>query len=125
VKHTAHSERFVTGQCDDRPFFIHPQSLGGRMTRSLWLAIATVTALAACSKPNVATCSQNSDCPRDAICVTGICQKGVPSGGAANLVGGSATLKAGTLTLDATVGDPMPPTGAAGTRTLSPATNTR
>lgn len=94
------------------------------MTRSLWLAIAAVTALAACSKPNVATCSQNSDCPRDAICVTGICQKGVPSGGAAAAVGATGHMTGGTLTLDATLG-PVNTTGAAGTRTIAPSTNTR
>lgn len=95
------------------------------MTRSFLLAIAAAAALAACSQPSVAKCSQSSDCPRDAICVTGICQKGVPSGGASALPGGSATLKAGTLTMDATLGQPIVPAGSAGTRTMAPAENTR
>jgi hypothetical protein len=95
------------------------------MTRSLWLAIAAMGTLAACSQPSVAKCSQNSDCPRDAICVTGICQKGVPSGGSAATVGGSARLTGGTFTMDAAVGQPMPSPASAGTRTMKPAENTR
>lgn len=95
------------------------------MTRSSLLAITVGAALAACSQPSVAKCSQNSDCPRDAICVTGICQKGVPSGGASSLPGGSATLKAGTLTMDATLGQPIAPAGSAGTKKMAPAENTR
>lgn len=95
------------------------------MTRSLLLAIATAAALAACSPPSAAKCSQNSDCPRDAICVTGICQKGVPSGGASSFPGGSARLSAGTLTMDATIGQPVAPAGSAGSRTMAPAENTR
>ncbi len=94
------------------------------MTRSLLLAIAAVATLAACSQPNVAKCSKNSDCPRDAICVTGICQKGVPSGGTAATVAGSGHLASGTKTMDVVLGAP---TGhaASGTKTLNPATNTR
>jgi hypothetical protein len=93
--------------------------------RSLLLAIAAAAALAACSKPSVAKCSQNSDCPQDAICVTGICQKGVPSGGATSTVAGSGRMATGTLTMDATLGAPAAPAGAAGDRTLEPATHTR
>lgn len=95
------------------------------MTRSLLLAIAATTTIAACSQPSVAKCSQNSDCPRDAICVTGICQKGVPSGGASTSVGGAARLTSGTMTMDAVVGQPMTPSGSSGTKTLNPAENTR
>ncbi len=95
------------------------------MTRSLLLAIAAAATLGACSQPSAAKCSQNSDCPRDAICVTGICQKGVPSGGASAAVGSSARLTAGTLTMDATLGQPVAPAGSAGTRTMKPAQNTR
>lgn len=96
------------------------------MTRSLSLAIAAAAALlSACSQPSVAKCSQNSDCPRDAICVTGICQKGVPSGGATSSFGGSATVTSGTLTMDAVVGQPIAPGGATGTQTIKPAENTR
>ena len=96
------------------------------MRKSLSLAIAVAAvALAACSQPSVAKCSQNSDCPKDAICVTGICQKGVPSGGSAGLPGGSARLTAGTLTMDATLGQPIAPAGTAGTRKMAPAENTR
>jgi hypothetical protein len=95
------------------------------MTRSLLLAIATATVLAACSQPKVAKCSQNSDCPRDAICVSGICQKGVPSGGSAATTGGSAQMSGGTITMDATIGQPIVPVGSAGTRKMVPAENTR
>jgi hypothetical protein len=95
------------------------------MTRSLWLAIAATATFTACSQPHVATCSRNSDCPRDAICVTGVCQKGVPSGGAAATVGGSGHVSAGTMTLDITVGQPLAPTGSAGAKRLSPAETTR
>ena len=95
------------------------------MRRSLLLAIVAASTLAACSQPSVAKCSQSSDCPRDAICVTGICQKGVPSGGATALPGGSATLRSGNLTMDATLGQPVAPAGTAGTRTMTPAENTR
>lgn len=95
------------------------------MTRSLWLAIAAMGTLAACSQPSVAKCSQNSDCPRDAICVTGICQKGVPSGGSATFTGGGTTMKAGSLTMDATIGQPASPVGTAGSRKMVPAENTR
>lgn len=95
------------------------------MTRPFLLAIAATAALGACSPPSVAKCSQNSDCPADAICVTGVCQKGVPSGGASSLPGGSARLSAGTLTMDATLGQPVAPAGSAGTRTMTPAENTR
>jgi len=92
---------------------------------SLPLAIAAAALLAACSQPSVAKCSQNSDCPRDAICVTGICQKGVPSGGASSAVVGSATVTAGTMTMDVVVGQPATPAGAAGTKKMTPAENTR
>jgi hypothetical protein len=95
------------------------------MTRSLLVAIAAFAALAACSQPSVAKCSRNSDCPRDAICVTGICQKGVPSGGAATSFGGSASVASGTLTMDVIVGQPAAPSGAAGSHTIQPAENTR
>ncbi len=96
------------------------------MTRSLWLAIAAAGTLAACSQPNVAKCSQNSDCPRDAICVTGICQKGVPSGGApADPVAGAARMTSGTKTMDAVLGQTVTPAGASGTKTLQPAQITR
>ncbi len=96
------------------------------MRKSLSLAIAVAAlALAACSAPSVAKCSQNSDCPRDAICVTGVCQKGVPSGGSMALPGSSARLTAGTLTMDATVGQSVSPAGSAGSRTMVPAENTR
>ena len=95
------------------------------MTRSLLLAIAATTTLAACSQPSVAKCSQNSDCPRDAICVTGICQKGVPSGGSGAGVGSSGRLTSGTLTMDAVVGQPFVPSGSSGTKTIQPAENTR
>ncbi len=95
------------------------------MTRSLSLAIAAAGLLSACSAPSVAKCSQNSDCPRDAICVSGICQKGVPSGGAAATVGGAARLTGGTLTMEATLGQPVAPAGAGGGRSLKPAQNTR
>ncbi len=89
------------------------------------VAIATAIALCACSQPNVAKCSQNSDCPANAICVSGICQKGVPSGGSAAAVSGSARLSAGTVTMDAMVGQPITPSGSSGTKTLKPAENTR
>ncbi len=95
------------------------------MTRSLLLAIAAACTLAACSQPSVAKCSQNSDCPRDAICVTGICQKGVPSGGAGALRGGAGHLTSGTLTMDATVGQGFTPAASAGTVRMAPADNTR
>ncbi len=95
------------------------------MTRNLVFAIAGVAALCACSQPKVAKCSQNSDCPKDAICVTGICQKGVPSGGSAATVGGAAHLTAGTMTMDAVLGQPVVPSGAGGTKKLAPAENTR
>ena len=95
------------------------------MTRSLSLAIAAAGLLSACSAPSVAKCSQNSDCPKDAICVTGICQKGVPSGGASSSVGGSARLTSGTLTMDAVVGQPMAPAATGGTKRMAPAENTR
>ncbi len=95
------------------------------MTRSLLIAIATASSLAACSQPKVAKCSQNSDCPRDAICVTGICQKGVPSGGSAATVGGAARLSSGTVTMDAVVGQPTAPAAAAAGKTMNPAENTR
>lgn len=95
------------------------------MTRSLLLAIVAVATLAACSKPSAAKCSQNADCPANAICVSGICQKGVPSGGAASFAVGATRLTSGTLTMDAVVGRPMVATGSAGTVTLEPAENTR
>ncbi len=96
------------------------------MRKSLSLAIAVAAcALAACSQPAAATCSRNSDCPRDAICVSGICQKGVPSGGSAALPAGATRLTAGTLTMDATIGQPVTPAGSAGTRVMVPAENTR
>jgi hypothetical protein len=95
------------------------------MTRSSILALAAVAALAACSQPTVATCSQSSDCPRDAVCVTGICQRGVASGGAASAVAGSARLTAGTLTMDAVVGQPAAPAASAGGRSMRPAELTR
>ena len=96
------------------------------MTRSLSLAIVVAAGLlSACSQPKAATCSQNSDCPRDAICVTGICQKGVPSGGAASSPGGSGRLTAGTVTMDAVVGQPLAPVASGGGKTMTPAENTR
>lgn len=95
------------------------------MTRSLLLAIAAASALTACSPPSAAKCSQNSDCPGDAICVTGICQKGVPSGGSATLVGASGRMTSGTRTMDVLVGQPFTPVGSAGTKTMTPAENTR
>ncbi len=95
------------------------------MTRSLLLAIAALSTLGACSAPSVAKCSQNSDCPRDAICVTGICQKGVPSGGATALPGSAKHMTSGNLTMDATVGQPFNVSGSAGGKTLTPSTITR
>jgi hypothetical protein len=95
------------------------------MTRSLLAAIAAIGALSACSQPSVAKCSRNSDCPRDAICVTGICQKGVPSGGASAQVAGAARLASGNITLDAVVGQPIAPAASSGPRILRPAENTR
>lgn len=95
------------------------------MTRSLFAAILAIGALTACSQPSVAKCSRNSECPRDAICVSGICQKGVPSGGAASSYGGAGVVTSGTLTMEAVVGQPVVPRGASGTRTLQPAENTR
>jgi hypothetical protein len=98
-----------------------------RMKRSAGCAIAIAAAavLGACSQPSVATSSQSSDCPRDAICVTGICQKGVPSGGASSAVAGSARVSAGAMTMDVVVGQPVAPAGAAGAKTVVPAENTR
>lgn len=93
-------------------------------TRTL-LALAALALASACSQPSVAKCAQSSDCPPDAICVAGICQKGVPSGGAAASVGGSARLSGGTFTMDAVVGQPVTAGAAAGTRTLTPAEQTR
>jgi hypothetical protein len=49
----------------------------------------------------------------------------VPSGGASSFPGGSARLSAGTLTMDATIGQPVAPAGSAGSRTMAPAENTR
>ena len=97
------------------------------MTRSLFAAaaVAGLAALAACSKPSAAKCSQNADCPPNAICVSGICQKGVPSGSAAGTVAGAGHLSSGTLTLDAVAGQPMPPAASSGTTTVKPAENTR
>ncbi len=95
------------------------------MTRTLVFAIAAAAALCACSQGNVAKCSQNSDCPKDAICVTGICQKGVPSGGSAATAAGAGHLSSGTLTMDVMVGQPITPSGTAGAKTMSPAENTR
>jgi hypothetical protein len=92
--------------------------------RILFLTLAAV-AMTACSQPSVATCSQNADCPPNAICISGICQKGVPSGGSAAPVGGAARIGAGTITMDVTVGQPMAPAASAGTIKLSPAENTR
>ncbi len=92
--------------------------------RSLLAAIGAGVVLAACSQPSVAKCSRSSDCPRDAICVTGICQKGVPSGGSAAAASGAATLSSGTVTLDVQVGA-FAPQGSSGTKTLTPAENTR
>lgn len=94
------------------------------MKRTLLLVLAAA-ALAACSQPDVAKCSRNDDCPANAVCVTGICQKGVPSGGAAATAGGAQRLTAGTLTMDAVVGQPVAPASSAGTVTLKPAQNTR
>ncbi len=96
------------------------------MTRNFYLAIAAAAALCACSQPKVAKCSQNSDCPTDAICVSGLCQRGVPSGGTAETVSGSGHLTAGTMTMDAVIGQPVVPAGTDGAgRRLSPANNTR
>lgn len=91
----------------------------------LLFAVAAIATLGACSKPDVATCTTNAQCPADAICVSGICQKGVPSGGAASPVSGSARLTAGTLTMDAVIGQPIAPAGGDSTRVLAPADNTR
>lgn len=97
------------------------------MTRiSYYLTVAVAAALCACSQPKAATCAQNSDCPADAICVSGTCQAGVPSGGAASLPAGSGRMSAGTMTMDAVIGQQVLPTGTNGAgRTLAPAENTR
>jgi hypothetical protein len=94
------------------------------MTRLLILAL-TCGALAACDSPKAKSCTSNSGCPANAICVQGICQTGVPSGGSASTVSGAARLTAGTKTMDATLGAPIAPAGAAGAKTLAPAENTR
>lgn len=97
------------------------------MTKSLLLAvaIAATATLTACPKPSAAKCSQNSDCPADAICVTGICQKGVPSGGSAAVPSGSARISAGTVTMDVVVGQPIAPVASGSGKTMNPAENTR
>jgi hypothetical protein len=97
------------------------------MNRSLLAAIAAAVSLAACSQKPAATCSTNADCPKDAICVTGVCQKGVPSGGAeANVAGASRLTASGTkITMDAVIGQPVTPAAKSGTRTMEPADNTR
>ena len=95
------------------------------MTRNFLFAIAAAAALGACSPPKAAKCSQNSDCPADAICVSGICQKGAPSGGAGGLQAGAAHMTAGTKTMDVVLGEPISPSGAADTKQLAPAQNTR
>ncbi len=96
------------------------------MTRNLAFAIAAAAALCACSQPNVAKCTQNSDCPQDAICVSGICLKGVPSGGASATVAGATHLTAGTMTMDAVIGQPIVPAASdGGTKKMTPAENTR
>jgi hypothetical protein len=57
--------------------------------------------------------------------VSGLCQKGAESGGAAGPVGGAQRLTAGTLTMDAVIGQSVTPSGTAGSVTLKPAQNTR
>lgn len=95
------------------------------MKRTLLLALAAAWAAGCASPPDAATCSTNAQCPANAICVSGLCQKGVPSGGAAGPVGGAQRLTAGNLTLDAVVGEAVTPRGTAGNVTLKPAQNTR
>lgn len=94
------------------------------MKRILSLTVVAL-ALAGCPSPKAKTCSQNSECPTDAICVEGLCQKGVPSGGSAATVSGAAHMTAGTMTMDATLGQPVTPAATAGTKKITPAENTR
>lgn len=95
------------------------------MNRIALLALAAAAVLAGCPTPKAKSCSVNSDCPADSVCVQQICQKGVPSGGASSAVTGSGHLSGGTLTMDAVVGQPVVVGGSAGTTTLKPAENTR
>jgi hypothetical protein len=94
------------------------------MKRLLMLTIAAA-ALAGCPTPKAQSCAQNAECPANSICVQGICQKGVPSGGANALGAGATRMTSGTLTMDATLGQPITPAGTAGTTKLTPAENTR
>lgn len=94
------------------------------MKRILLFTLAAA-ALAGCPEPKAKSCSKNPDCPADAICVQGVCQKGVPSGGAAAVTGSASHMTGGTMTMDATLGQPVAPAGAAGTKTVTPAQNTR
>ncbi len=92
-----------------------------------WLLSVSVAALAlaGCPDPKAKTCTQNTDCPTDAICVQGLCQAGVPSGGSAATVSGAAHMTSGTMTMDATLGQPITPAATAGTKKITPAENTR
>lgn len=94
------------------------------MKRIAVLTLA-VAALAACSEPKGKSCTGNADCPSNAICVEKVCQQGTPSGGSVGVVGGAGRMTAGTLTMDAQLGTPAVPAGNAGTKSLTPAENTR
>ena len=93
--------------------------------RRLALLTLAAAALAGCPTPKAKSCAVNADCPADSICVQQLCQKGVPSGGSSAAVTGAARMTSGTLTMDATLGQPITPAGTAGTTKLNPAENTR
>ncbi len=96
------------------------------MTRRLVFALSAAAALCACSSsPSAPKCSQNADCPANSICSSGVCQQGIPSGGSTATVAGAGHLTAGTMTMDATIGQPVVPSGTSGTRSMKPAENTR
>ncbi len=96
------------------------------MTRGLLFALAAAAALGACSKSSDAPkCSSNADCPANSVCNSGVCQQGVPSGGSSATISGAGRLTAGSMTMDATIGQPIVPAGSAGTRSMKPAENTR
>lgn len=95
------------------------------MRRTLVAALAAGSLLACTEGKSANACSRDSDCASGLACVGGACKAAVPSGGSVGAVSGSARLTAGSLTMDAVIGQPVTPTGTAGVQTMVPAENTR
>ncbi len=86
--------------------------------------IVVALGIAGCSAPAAAKCSKDADCPPDAVCASGVCQKGIPSGGSQAMASGAGRLSGGSLTMDAVVGAPAP-SATGGAVVSTPAEMTR